>query len=236
MMQSGPENMVHEWRGQLYALLGLAYYRDPTRGFIEGLAANDPFSLLSSLSVDKRFAGGLRLLSETLRPFETGVSDRELERLQGDHFQLFVGSGMPAAPPWESFYRTEERLMVSNHTLEVRSSYERFGLVSERKDQDPEDHIGLELEFMGWLCDRYGQCVHKGDVREAALVLQAQRDFLDEHLVQWVSRFCEAVGRSAWTDFFRGMAQLTEGFVAWDRLFLGESEDCRFADKHEMGL
>ncbi len=230
------QDSVHEGRGHLYALWGLVYYRDPTRGFIEGLAANDPFSLLDSLSVDERIAGGLRLLSETLEPFRTGVCDRDLEHLQGDHFQLFIGCGMPAAPPWESFYRTEERLMVSNRTLEVRSFYERFGLVSERKDQEPEDHIGLELEFMGWLCDRYGQCVRKGEVREAALALQAQRDFLDDHLLQWIGRFSGEVARSAWTDFFRGMAQLTEGFVAWDRLFLGESESCRFADKHEMGL
>ncbi len=236
MTQSGPENIVHVGRGHLYALLGLAYYREPTRKFIEGLAANDPFSPPTFLSVDEQIAGGLRLLSGSLEACKRGVSDRGMERLQGDHFQLFVGSGMPMAPPWESFYRTEERLMVSNHTLGVRAFYERFGLVSERKDQEPEDHIGLELEFMGWLCDRYGQCVRKGDVREAALTLQAQRDFLDDHLLQWVARFCEEVARSAWTDFFHGMANLTEGFVAWDRRFLGEMETYRDDNKDEMGL
>ena len=134
---------VHEWRGHLYALLGLAYYREPTRGFIEGLAANDPFSLTASLSMDEQITGGLELLSGSLEPFKEEVSDRDLEQLQEDHFQLFVGSGMPTAPPWESFYRTEERLMVSSHTLEVRALYERFGLVSERKEREPEDHVGL---------------------------------------------------------------------------------------------
>jgi DMSO reductase family type II enzyme chaperone len=231
-----PEHGSHEGRGHLYALLGLAYFREPTRGFIEGLAASDPFSASASLPVDEQIAGGLRLLSGSLEPFKRRVSDRDLEQLQGDHFQLLIGSGMPAAPPWESFYRTEERLMVSNRTLEVRSFYERFGLVSERKDQEPEDHIGLELEFMGWLCDRYGQCLRKGDVLGAAPALQAQRDFLDEHLLQWIGRFCQEVARSAWTDFFRGVANLTEGFVAWDRRFLDVSETCRVDNEHEMGL
>ena len=140
------------------------------------------------------------------------------------------------APPWESFYRTEERLMVSSHTLEVRAFYERFGLVSERKQQEPEDHIGLELEFMACLCDRHGECLRKGHAGEAAVTVQAQRDFLDEHLLRWVSWFCEEVDRCARTDFFRGMAQLTEGFVVWDRRFLGETETYGLGYIRETGL
>lgn len=227
---------MHEWRGHLHALLGLAYFREPSREFIEVLAANDPFSLLGSLSKDEQMSSGLRLLSGSLETFKLGVSDRDLEPLQGDHFQLFVGSGMPMAPPWESFHRTEERLMISNYTLEVRSFYERFGLVSERKDQEPEDHIGLELEFMSWLCDRCARHLRAGDVEEAARALQAQRDFLDDHLLPWVARFCEAVARSAWTDFYRGVANLTEGFVAFDRRILAESETFRFDNEHKVGL
>jgi TorA maturation chaperone TorD len=126
--------------------------------------------------------------------------------------------------------------MVSSHTLEVRGFYERFGLVSERKEQEPEDHIGLELEFMACLCDRHGECLCKGDVPEAAMTVQAQRDFLDGHLLRWVSPFCEAIDRCAWTDFFRGLARLTEGFLAWDRRFLGESEAYGLAYTHETGL
>jgi len=227
---------VHEWRGHLYALLGLLYYREPTRGGIERLAAHDPFSLPDSLRMDDRINGALRMLSGSLQPLVRGVSDRDLEQLQGDHFQLFTGSGIPSAPPWESFYRTEERLTVSSHTLEVRAFYERFGLVSERKEREPEDHIGLELEFMACLCDRHGECLRKGDVGEAAVTVQAQKDFLDEHLLRWVSRFCEEVDRCAWTDFFRGMAQLTEGFVVWDRRFLGEPETYGLGYIREAGL
>jgi len=230
------QNDTLEWRGYLYALLGLAYYREPTREFIEGLVENDPFSPSPFLAVDEQMARGLRLLCASLEPCRGGVSDRGLERLQGDHCQLFIGSGMPAAPPWESFYRTEERLMFSNHTLEVRAFYERFGLVSERKEQEPEDHIGLELEFMACLCDRHGECLRKGDVAEAARTVQAQRDFLDEHLLRWASRFCKEVDRFAWTDFFRGMAQLTEGFIAWDRCFLGEPEAYGLGYVGETGL
>jgi len=87
-------------------------------------------------------------------------------------------------------------------------------------EQEPEDHVGLELEFMACLCDRYRECVGKGDAREAAATLTAQKDFLDDHLLPWIPLFCEGVARSAWTDFFRGIGDLTEGFVDWDRRFL----------------
>lgn len=227
---------AYDWRGPLYALLGLAYYREPTRGFIEGLASNDPFSAAAFPAQEERIAEGLRILSGSLEPFRGGVSDRDLDEIQGDHFQLFIGSGMPMAPPWGSFYRTAEGLMVSRHTLEVRSFYERFGLVSERTEREPEDHVGLELEFMACLCEMYGECLRKGDEPGAAVTLGAQRDFLDEHLLPWVLRFCEQVRCAAWTDLFRGIARLTEGFVVWDRRFLGGPETVRPENNQETGL
>lgn len=230
------EQEAHEWRGDLYALLGLAYYREPTRGFIEALAATDPFSSSVFPEQEERIADGLRTLSVSLEPFKGGVSDGDLDRIQGDHFQLFIGSGMPTAPPWASFYRTEEGLMVSRHTLEVRSFYERFGLVSERMEREPEDHVGLELEFMSCLCDRYGECLRRGDAWGAAATLRGQKDFLDHHLLPWLARFCERVLRSAWTDLFRGIAILTEGFVTWDRSLLGRLDEYRAEDKEETGL
>jgi TorA maturation chaperone TorD len=229
---------VHEWREHLYALLGLVYYREPTREFIERLAANDPFSMPGPLWMDEGINPALRILSGSLQLYSRGVSDRDLEQLQGDHFQLFTGSGMPAAPPWASFYRTEERLMVSSHTLQVRALYDRFGLVSERKEQEPEDHVGLELEFMAFLCDRYRKCAGKGARREAVAILAAQKGFLDEHLLPWIRKFCEGVARSCWTGFYRGIGDLTAGFVSWDRGFLSsyEGEDfcpgCRTQDRN----
>jgi putative dimethyl sulfoxide reductase chaperone len=225
---------AHEWRGHLYALLGAAYYRQPTREFVRSLSASGPFFLAPPPAETQGLTLGLRLLSESLAPFKRAISDPGLADLQADHFRLFTGSGMPKAPPWESYYRTEERLMFSHHTLDVRAWYERFGLVSERKGREPEDHIGLELEFMACLCDRSAESLRKGNVQETGAILQGQRDFLDDHLFPWVFRFCRNVDRSAGTEFFRAVARLTEEFLAWDRRLLGrlradglEEEDAR---------
>ena len=53
---------------------------------------------------------------------------------------------------------------------------------------------------------------------EAALdLLERQRAFLNRHLLRWVPAFCEDVRRLARTDFHRGLARLTVGFLRMDR-------------------
>jgi len=212
----------HPWRGNLYALMGLIYYREPALDFMQDLAEKDLFSFSPPAERNEEVIQGFRILSRTLHPLHKGT-EKDLENLQADYFQLFIGAGMPLAPPWESYYRTEERIMFSEYTLEVRAQYERFGLISENRGKEPEDHIGLELEFMACLCDRAFHLLRKGDTRGAAVIFENQKRFLDEHLLQWVPGFCRDVRRYAETDFYAGMARLTQGFLTWDRLFLEEN-------------
>ena len=209
-----------ELRRCLYDLLGLAYYREPTRAFLDALASADFLSAAPFSPEHPEAAEGLRLLSISLESFRNGRVGKEVENLQLDYFRLFIGAGTPAAPPWESYYRTEERLLCSHYTLDVRSWYERFGLVSDCRDKEPEDHIGLELEFMAHLCDGWKRCCLRGDEKGAAAYLEAQRGFLEAHLLEWASSFCRDVVRFAETPFFAGLAGLTEGFLCWDGSFV----------------
>jgi TorA maturation chaperone TorD len=75
---------------------------------------------------------------------------------------------------------------------------------------------------MAYLSGRHGACLRRGEPEDAAASLQAQRDFLGDHLLPWVPEFCQDVSRSAESDFFVGMAYLTEGFLTWDDRFLRE--------------
>ncbi len=214
------EKEVHAWRGRLYALMGLAYYRKPSRAFLQGMAETDPFCESVFPEDNREIAEGLRMLSSSLAPFKKGVPDPDLERLQWDYMRMFTGPGKPKAPPWESFYRTEERIIFSAYSLDVRAFYERFGLVFEHKNQEPDDHIGLELEFMAHLCNRCSGTHRKENGKGCAAALHAQREFLDRHLLAWAPEFCRDVRDGAETGFFAGLAWLTEGFLFWDQGFL----------------
>ena len=74
-----------------------------------------------------------------------------VQAVEQDYLRLFVGLGMPLAPPWESTWANDARLLFQRETLDVRYWYRSAGLELARLHHDPDDHIGLELEFVGLL-------------------------------------------------------------------------------------
>jgi TorA maturation chaperone TorD len=116
----------------------------------------------------------------------------DMDELQQDYLRLFVGLGTPLAPPWESAWASDARLLFQCETLDVRYWYRSAGLEVADLHAQPDDHIGLELEFMGRLLER-------GDA-------EAVERFATEHPCAWVSRWCDAVQDNAATPFYRQLA------------------------------
>ena len=50
-----------------------------------------------------------------------------------------------------------------------------------------------------------------------------QRAFFDEHLANWVPRLCADVRAYAQTAFYRGVADITEGFLQLEDQMIGQS-------------
>ena len=78
---------------------------------------------------------------------------------------------------------------------------------------------------MGKLAEREGNSWADGDAADASWCREAQRKFLDEHLLAWVPRFCGKVVAMAGQPFYREMAEFTDAFLE-----LGKAE---FADGAE---
>ena len=117
----------------------------------------------------------------------------DMEALEQDYLRLFVGLGTPMAPPWESTWADDARLLFQRQTLDVRYWYRSAGLEVANPHAEPDDHIGFELEFIGRLLER-------GDEETA-------KRFADEHPRAWASRWCDAVQAHAQTDFYRTLAR-----------------------------
>ena len=75
---------------------------------------------------------------------------------------------------------------------------------------EPDDHIGLELDFMHKLCEMTQEKAENADEAGLVEILKGQKVFLDEHLLRWVSDWTKDVVESAETDFYKGMAQLLD--------------------------
>ena len=136
-----------------------------------------------------------------------------VEDIAADHARLFVGPGRVVAPPYESVHRSYEGLLFDEETLAVRAWYRRYGLSAPREGREPDDHMGLELEFLATLLGAALEAIDEDDDHDAAVFAQGARDFLDEHVRQWAPTFFGIVLEQAATHFYRGVAHLALGLL-----------------------
>jgi len=143
--------------------------------------------------------------------------DRVLADLAADYAGLFLNAGGRPAHPYESVYTSPDRLLMQQARDDVRQIYAAAGLSRSGGWHEPEDHVALEMEFMGRLCFRAVAALERGNAEEARVHLESQRRFLENHLLAWVPRFCEDVIRNAGTGFYRGLGLLLRDFLAFER-------------------
>ncbi len=118
------------------------------------------------------------------------------------------------AAPWESVYRSKTGLTFQESTLRVREIYQSFGLEAEAIHREPDDHIGIELTFIGRLSEGAAEAAAGGDATELGRHVDAQRAFLRDHLLEWAPRCLELVSAHAETEYYRGVAHLTLGCLS----------------------
>jgi len=148
---------------------------------------------------------GVRLMRES------ALAGEEEDEVRRDYNRLFFGPGPMVAPPYESVYRSEERLLFELQTMQVRASYARFGLAAPRLNREPDDHIGLEMGFLGVLCIRAMDAIDSGDDSELARLIAGVQSFLELHLLVWGPHCLTLVANGSQTFFYRSVAALGLG-------------------------
>jgi putative dimethyl sulfoxide reductase chaperone len=193
------------------SMLGKTLYEDPNNEWLNSLIKENIFSDVPFGENHSEVKQGLKLLQDWTQRNSSGLSTAEFEAIRKDHLYLFTGVGKPLASVWESTYFSEGKLLFQKQTLEVREFYARFGLQAERKGHEPDDHIGLELSFLAHLATLALNSLEAGDESHVEDALQAQRDFLTQHILRWAPAWAELTEKHAETDFYHGLAHLTVG-------------------------
>jgi putative dimethyl sulfoxide reductase chaperone len=195
----------------LFGLLGKALYAELDKDWLESLIAEDIFAEAPFGEEQMETRNGLKCLQSWTAENRAGISDECFKAIKKDQLDLFIGTDKVLAPVWESVYFSQQRLVFQTQTLQVREWFSRFGLQLERFNREPDDHIGLELSFLAHLASLALQALDQDDSQKFETVLQAQRDFLSEHLLCWGPVWARLVSEHAGTDFYRGLAHLTHG-------------------------
>ncbi|WP_273382009.1 TorD/DmsD family molecular chaperone [Symbiobacterium thermophilum] len=144
------------------------------------------------------------------------------EELRREFWDLFGTLGPAAAPPWQSVYLDREGALMGEETLRVRALYARFGLEAEQALAVTDDHIAVQLAFLGELSRQTAECLEGGDEAGARELVDGQRECLEDHLLRWADRFVDKVEAASVTGFYAGVARMTLGLFRSDVLLLRE--------------
>ena len=130
--------------------------------------------------------------------------------LKLDYTRLFISLEHASAPPYASVYLGKEKIMFDLSTLDIRDLYRRYGLKSRTSRKEPDDHIGLELSFLQFLCL---EATKSNNLKSSDVLIQDMKKFLESHLNKWLPDFVQSVKKHAETEFYAGIADVTEGTV-----------------------
>jgi putative dimethyl sulfoxide reductase chaperone len=195
-------------RKNLYQLIHFLF-AEPTFGLLRGISGS------ANLDELAEFHEGGKILRDYFELLTEDKVTNEKEEYQ----RLFIGPGPLAAPPWESYYRSREQLLFEEWTYQVRSLYHQFGLRYIRENNEPDDHLLLELEFMCFLTDL---TISESDPSKKSGYISTQIDFLEDHLTVWVPYFCKQVIEGTNSQLYLGAAMLLEDFLNYDLISLCE--------------
>lgn len=215
-MKLKEEIVFLEIRQMVYAFLGSVFLNAPNPTQIRGIIEQKLFDQFP-LELDQNdFLEGLKQLSKWTATNESSQLEDIMDQLQQDYSNLFAGSADPLVSPWESVHLTAEKLSFGSPTLEVREFFRKHGLEYERINNEPDDHFGLEMEFMSKLIQMERSFLEKGNLEDAIRLSKEQLCFLQQHVMKWAYSFTEQVAEHADTDYYQGLALLTRGYLTWD--------------------
>lgn len=157
---------------------------DTTRE-LEALGAHDRG--VFSDDIDELVAAGASVTADT---------DAQLA-----YTRLFIGSLKMEAPPYASYYLSEEHLLFGQVTAEVSAIYRQFGIALDSDEKAPADHLRYLLAFLALMARRFEET---GELPFA----QAYADFRDEYILSWIHQCQALVEKYAEHDYYKLLVAL----------------------------
>ena len=210
---------VMESRANMYNLLAKVFITEVTADTLKELRAMRFPQNTGNADIDAAY---LELYKFLRRPAESVLDD-----LAVDFARAFLGAGdmeARAAYPFESVYTSPRGLLMQDARDHVLAIYKSEGLerVLKSINNEGEDHVSLELLFMREMAIRTGGELNAGNEEQAVSNLLTQRNFLNDHLLNWVPKWVADVPKYTKMAFYPAFARLMEAFLLEERALLAE--------------
>ena len=172
-------------RAQEYALLSVLLARAPNAALLERLG---------SLRGD---ASPLGLAHAALAD---AASRTNVERIEREYFNLFIGLGRGELLPYGSYYLTG--FLHERPLARLREDLSKLGIERVEGQAEPEDHAAILCEIMAGLASR-----------RFPAAAGADRQIFEQHLAPWIGRFFADLERAEAADFYRRVGTLGRVFI-----------------------
>ena len=201
-------------RRDVYKLLGSLYQLEVNAASLSALKTMH----FPQTSDNERLSAGAEGLNRAIARLEPG----DLDDLAADYARTFLSAGIadgPAAYPIESVYTSRQKLIMQDAYEEMTKILAQHGVAPAHKDLYP-DHLGVEFEFMAVLIERTLKALDEDKTEAASALLDEQKAFLEKHLLGWTGKFFEDQRTVAGTDFYKALADFSEGWLQEDASWL----------------
>ena len=217
MLSNGPNLLQNRWLS--YMFLSAVYGAEPDVGLLAQLCGR--------LNGERFMHGaeGYDQFERLLRRIMDKPVEEMATSLAVEYAGLFLNAGLTPVFPFESAYTSPGQLLMQTARDKVLTEYRKERLVLSPQFKEFEDHIAVEMEFMSYLCRKAAEAVEAEDYGKVQRYLQKQKQFVGEHLLNWVPQFCMDVERAARTDFYRSVAGITAGYLSSEMQTIDKLQD-----------
>jgi len=212
-------------RGTMYRFLSTIYLSPLDQDLVRDVTEKNFLEELSLLFGDEAVA--------ELKEFAAGF-DQDFASLRQEYMDLFAVPTGRYVTPFEDVYQGTtvegepvKGPLLGSRAVSVIRMYREAGAEMDRGCKELTTHIGVELSFMSFLCEREAEAIpHEkrdakpdsspGEAANSVKYRELQIQFLKEHLNDWFPRLSRSIQANAKSRFYRGLALITEEFLAQD--------------------
>jgi TorA maturation chaperone TorD len=216
-----------EARAIMYRFLAAVYLIAPNKDLLRHTLATDFLAELTA-HLSEEAVMDLKQFAATADP------DKVVALVKQDYMDLFAVPTGRYVIPFEDVYlgrtsegKQERGPLMGHRAIAVRKMYRRAGAEMDQTCKELPSHVGVELSFMSFLCEREAA---KLGGEESAVISEPEKikatgpagycefqiRFLQEHLNAWFPQLNQSIQANAKTQFYRGLASITATFLVRD--------------------
>lgn len=154
--------------------------------------------------------------------FELDTAKDHVDSIAQEYTRLFIGPGSLPVPPWESVFRSEDSVLFSQKTLEVRNAYRAAGFRPVLSPHIADDHIALEFGFIAALSHQACNAYEDDDREGFDTALNHTKNFMDQHMFRWIPSYTRKVTELGQFPFYSAVIAASSRFLEIDRNALEE--------------